>query len=647
MNVATKVEIATSGTVPHGKLGVASAVGQAGTATESFSSTNAAAEKCFRASWQALLASLGSDVEESSKTAANQGTALTETEAGKASGKSSGTTSASSADSDSSLANLRLSLVAEKGNEPSSTAAKLSAADARAEAASTALTDAKTTKSVSTKTEENKSSTELKTKSVSSSTSTSSVDSAKSTNSSVNSAVDVVPAVNASVQQAVPIPVIVTPAASTTNEETQAMSSDLSTDLPTGFAATSSSLYAANSESASGVLEKANAAGITTGKESEKAQNQSLASSDSSESRSSDATLTTALPIAQGTASPSAELRTEDRNQLEVSASGLKQSQAAEPSQNFSQTLVSSQDATKALTSSQSQIQKPALTANRVANTDTASTASTDSALTPVSISAAARFGQPTDVSPIVNKSNYASSGNSSTSNTVRAARRSGTVDSVQMASPQGQSSSTVVDASAVAREVAEAHKAVSTSSESAGTSAVSQAGSSSSETFAALDAGSSTGSSTWIHAGAHRAEAGFQDPSLGWVSIRANTSGGGVHAQLMTDSTDAAQALSSQLTGLSAYLAEHRTPVETLTLTASDGGSTGWGSDQSAGQGMQQNTGQQGGQETSQGANTGSQPSSYQSSAVMTETSSQLQTGFDGSAQAAMPGGIRISVMA
>jgi hypothetical protein len=109
-----------------------------------------------------------------------------------------------------------------------------------------------------------------------------------------------------------------------------------------------------------------------------------------------------------------------------------------------------------------------------------------------------------------------------------------------------------------------------------------------------------------------------------------------------MTDSADAAQALGSQLSGLNDYLVEHRTPVETLTLTASDGGSAGWNSGQSTGQGMQQGTGQQSGQ----GANADSQISPYQSSAVLA-AASQLQTRFDGSAPAAMPGGTHISVMA
>jgi hypothetical protein len=189
---------------------------------------------------------------------------------------------------------------------------------------------------------------------------------------------------------------------------------------------------------------------------------------------------------------------------------------------------------------------------------------------------------------------------------------------------------------------VTNGREATSLAGQSGSDATATTAESSSSETFAALDAGTSTGSPTWIHAGAQRAEAGFQDPTLGWVGVRATTSGGAVHAQLMTDSADAAQALGSQLSGLNDYLAEHHTPVETLTLTASDGGSAGWNSGQSTGQGMQQGTGQQ----TGQGANADSQISPYQSSVVLA-AASQLQTRFDGSAPAAMPGGTHISVMA
>jgi hypothetical protein len=170
-------------------------------------------------------------------------------------------------------------------------------------------------------------------------------------------------------------------------------------------------------------------------------------------------------------------------------------------------------------------------------------------------------------------------------------------------------------------------------------------------ETFATLDAGEATGKPTWIHAGAHQAEAGYQDPTLGWVSVRADSSGGGVHAELVPGSADAAQALGGHMAGLSAYLAEHHTPVETLTLSSPQGGwTTGAGSGQGAGQGMQQGAGQQAGQQTAQGADTGSSFSSSPNPTILSTAVPALPAwaaGLERSAQGASAGGSHISVMA
>jgi hypothetical protein len=99
------------------------------------------------------------------------------------------------------------------------------------------------------------------------------------------------------------------------------------------------------------------------------------------------------------------------------------------------------------------------------------------------------------------------------------------------------ESSSPVADASAVTRAmegmqgVGATHEA-----ESKPSAAVESA-----ETFAALDATAAPGRPAWIHTGAQQAEAGFQDPELGWVGVRADASGSGIHAQLVAGSTDAA----------------------------------------------------------------------------------------------------------
>ncbi len=86
-------------------------------------------------------------------------------------------------------------------------------------------------------------------------------------------------------------------------------------------------------------------------------------------------------------------------------------------------------------------------------------------------------------------------------------------------------------------------------------------------ETFAALDGDAPTGSFSWTHAGAHRAEAGFEDPALGWVGVRADLGGGSVHASLVPGSPEAAQMLGSHLAGLNDYLAERHPGVGTVTV--------------------------------------------------------------------------------
>lgn len=113
--------------------------------------------------------------------------------------------------------------------------------------------------------------------------------------------------------------------------------------------------------------------------------------------------------------------------------------------------------------------------------------------------------------------------------------------------------------------------------------------------TFAALDAEAAPETSSWIHAGTHHAEAGFQDPALGWVAVRADVGGSGIHASLVPGSVDAAQVLGAHLPGLNVYLAEHHTPIETLTM--SPPGSGGAGMDQFANQSMNQRNEQGSGQ--------------------------------------------------
>ena len=88
-------------------------------------------------------------------------------------------------------------------------------------------------------------------------------------------------------------------------------------------------------------------------------------------------------------------------------------------------------------------------------------------------------------------------------------------------------------------------------------------------DAFSALDAGTSPSPPAWTHAGSQHAEAGFRDPALGWVSVRADLDAGGIHATLVPGSAEAAQALNGHLAGLSTHLAEQQSPVASLTMAS------------------------------------------------------------------------------
>ena len=85
----------------------------------------------------------------------------------------------------------------------------------------------------------------------------------------------------------------------------------------------------------------------------------------------------------------------------------------------------------------------------------------------------------------------------------------------------------------------------------------------------AGLDAGTPPSTPAWTHAGSQHAEAGFRDPALGWVSVRADLNAGGIHATLVPSSAEAAQALNGHLAGLSTHLVEQQSPVASLTMAS------------------------------------------------------------------------------
>lgn len=133
------------------------------------------------------------------------------------------------------------------------------------------------------------------------------------------------------------------------------------------------------------------------------------------------------------------------------------------------------------------------------------------------------------------------------------------------------------------------------------------------------LDAEPAGAAPTWVHAGAQHAEAGFEDPSLGWVGVRADLGAGSVHASLVPGSADAAAALGTHLAGLNAYLAEHHNEISTVTLASPESRSLQGGTGEEAGreshQGFAQSpghgAGQNSGEEARQGSDAANQTSS------------------------------------
>ncbi|MGA3136235.1 MAG: hypothetical protein ABSC88_09610 [Terracidiphilus sp.] len=255
----------------------------------------------------------------------------------------------------------------------------------------------------------------------------------------------------------------------------------------------------------------------------------------------------------------------------------------------------------------------------------------------------------PLAMSPMAGKPEVAGSARSTGPTMMRLAHVASPVEAAQQENHLlgGHAGSSALDGSTLSRDLAGVPGAGNTSGNMAGASPGAAAGAGSRETFAALDAGTTTVTPTWIHAGAQRAEAGFQDPALGWIGVRADGSGGGIHAALVPGSADAAQALGGHLAGLNAYLAEQHTPVESLTLAAPESRSAEAGTDQSASQGMHPGAGQNSGQDGYAEPQSNTQASSPANTVTVLPEISAQASGLDGTGPAARPGGVHISVMA
>jgi hypothetical protein len=548
-------------------------------------------------------------------------------------GRSSASTSALAAGAD-----LRQGQGIAKGCSETS-AANVSTANAEAGSISIRLT-AGAANTVSTKTEEKKSATKPESESVHSKT-------ASSSGAAAEPASDPLSAL----PQSLPVAGISTTAVPASGFVTQAERSELSANLSNGFASASLNSHQQDADRSGELAGVTNGIAGETAKEAGKAAKQGQISLDSGMNESSDATVdaTRSLNAKEDAPSPTA-LRTQDETAPETPALERKPTQTLAALQTPTQTLVASQSSTQTLSQGQSEI--PAQSGDLGLNSVYTSTDYDDLNLQPVATSAAASSGKSSAVAPSVSKSSSAG-GKSSASELLRSARGTGNSDSVEHGSHliEGQSSGLAVDASTMTRELAGARGAASMDGEMATASTAAKTGPDSREAFATLDAEAASGTPTWIHASTQRAEAGYNDPILGWVGVRADASGSGVHAEVVAGSADAALALGSHMAGLNAYLAEHHTAVETLTLTSSENGWTGTSSDRGAGDGTQQGAGQQTGQETAQGTNVGIQSGPFQDSSIQSQTALPELSAFtgelNGSTQTSGLGGIHISVMA
>jgi len=124
--------------------------------------------------------------------------------------------------------------------------------------------------------------------------------------------------------------------------------------------------------------------------------------------------------------------------------------------------------------------------------------------------------------------------------------------------------------------------------------------------TFAALDAATQPPSTVFTHAGARHAEAGYLDPSLGWVGVRAEVSGGALHAAVVPASSQAADVLGAHLPALHAYVSQQHGLESTIDMSWQHDANTGSGFQQSSQQDRHSSAG-----EDAKGSIPGSPPAS------------------------------------
>jgi hypothetical protein len=183
-----------------------------------------------------------------------------------------------------------------------------------------------------------------------------------------------------------------------------------------------------------------------------------------------------------------------------------------------------------------------------------------------------------------------------STTEKIAAAGRSKTASTAATASTAHASGTVTSTFSAEAVRGASETGALRTATQSASTDEGGLLKARVEKTFETLDSSALPEKGSWIHTGSKQAEAGYEDPALGWVGVRADVDkgSGAVHAVLVPGSATAMEALSGHVAGLQSYLAEHNSSVGTVTVAQPESGQAGFDQGQGSRSGSEgQNSGQ------------------------------------------------------
>jgi hypothetical protein len=148
-----------------------------------------------------------------------------------------------------------------------------------------------------------------------------------------------------------------------------------------------------------------------------------------------------------------------------------------------------------------------------------------------------------------------------------------------------------------------------------------------------------------WVHTGAQQAEAGFEDPALGWVSVRANGGVAGVHPALIPSSAEAAQVLAGHLAGLNSFLANRSPGVGDVIVASPESGASGMGTQAGSGQGSHEQHREGAAQEANSTMTLGAGADNRSGSSISRQLEPNLASGVSAATLQA-PGAAHISVM-